>query len=131
MRLLTSKQKTIRFLIGFVGIFSAAQMFPSPEYWSWGTFFGELLFAPLSLLGSVVLFILGFLAFAQLVQYMVEQHMYSINKRKANNTGAFILLCYLILWFLHPVASLLGCFLSFTYGIMDAKASKRKKVRGE
>ncbi|WP_026673007.1 hypothetical protein [Alkalihalobacterium bogoriense] len=129
MKIFSWKQYLLM-IVGLLFAFVSIQLFPIPERWTFSYVIGELVFAPFHLLGSVLLFIFGFLAFAKVIQYVLE-HSYPRwrYQRKMKAEECFFLMCLLGCFFLlimtQWVVAIVTCGLALLYGILDAKSSQQ------
>ncbi|WP_209122557.1 hypothetical protein [Alkalihalobacillus sp. BA299] len=122
-------RKVLLFIIGNVCIIISSRTFPSPKLLTFSEWLGELVFSPFSLLGAVILFIVGFMAFAFLVKATIIEVVYPYMKKRSINTSEVVVAIMMLVSFffqvaLHPLTGALAVIFAIAYGIMEANEGK-------
>ncbi|MEB1806883.1 MAG: hypothetical protein LPK26_06235 [Bacillaceae bacterium] len=122
-------KKALLLIVGHVCISSSSGIFPSPFALTFSEWLGQLVFAPFSLLGAALLFVIGFMALAFVIKEIILGVVYPfLNKRLVDPNECIIAIIFFISFIiqlvLHPIAGVLAGILAGTYGIMEANEGK-------
>lgn len=121
-------------LLGNGGLFISMLTFPLPERNTISEWLSTLIFSPFSLLGAILAFIGGFLAFSVVVRTILMDILPSFPTRKL--TGFTILkviaiaTSFLFLGSIQLIVALVGFVFSVAYGIMDLDFEKEQEPKG-
>ena len=125
------KMNILLLLISFVMLYQSFSIFPVPSNWTLSMILAELIFQPFKLLGSVCLFICGFITNAYVIRKVIAK---SIIKKKAVETSDILILTcmgagFIYLTITQTLFALLALGLSLFYGIMDVDFEKNKEKK--
>ncbi|WNF37998.1 hypothetical protein RJD24_06075 [Bacillaceae bacterium IKA-2] len=123
-------RKMLFFIIGFFSFMLSAKIFPAFEVLQYEVILSSLVFSPFSWLGSIFLFIVGFLAVSRVIKTSIERVMITASLRKELNWLLGIVVLFVILALESFWVALLGLGISLFYGIMDANVQKRSRYYG-
>ncbi|MGO4888159.1 hypothetical protein ACJ2A9_10400 [Anaerobacillus sp. MEB173] len=112
-------------------------LFPTVDSFSLSNYLSALIFNPFNLLGAVVCFICGFLAFASLIKEFLEKVIITTGKhirlrqiylhRSEKIVMLSIILCLCLLLFIHVWVTLASLIMAMYYSIMDIKDKQEEQ----
>lgn len=122
------KKRFIQLLLGFFCLNISIQTFPSIEQYTLSGILYNLVFQPFSWLGSILLFIVGFLLLARLLTNLLANKRPM--KRLISEEWIWCLLLvggFIYLALDNFIASIVALSVSLFYGIMDANEFSKSR----
>lgn len=119
------KKKLLLLVIGFFSLKYSSESFPTFTG-SFEDILQRLIFNPFQFLGSVVLFIIGFLAIARVIKTIVEQKALRKNTKVHLILIGLMFLIFLYIALKSIALAFVAIVLSLFYGIMDANIYKNR-----
>ncbi|OIJ14846.1 hypothetical protein BKP37_07675 [Anaerobacillus alkalilacustris] len=121
-------KKRIAFLvIGYLCLKQSNNLFPKIEGLSSDFIINKLVFNPFQWLGSVLLFIIGFLFIARVIKSVAETIIKKSTTYQQLGWISVIILVFLLIGFESLWLAIGSGIVSLFYGLMDANVTKRNR----
>jgi len=121
------KRKLFLLILGFLSLKLSTKTFPIFEEFRIEIILNSLVFSPFNWLGSIFLFILGFLAISRVIKVSIEGIMIKASLTKEWKWFLGLLIVFTSLAFESFWAALLALGTSLFYGIMDADIHNKSR----